>query len=233
MADKNTMTMQGTSFSGIGSKMFSGIRGISNSPLQDNGINYTGFKADLNNYLNPLTFGIFGGNTKYTRGNASITRDKYGQNDTLIKSGIGDNTKYFTGMDNYNFALQNGLIDKNTTYQDFANNKELFDASRDSYIAQNGLTESTLAGTKGSWANVANMAENILNIGGGIADIYTGWNAYNTNKDLMKKNKELLEQQIQKNRDDMQYAKEERARLGTMRSNAQAQRSSTSNIRSF
>lgn len=75
--------------------------------------------------------------------------------------------------------------------------------------------------------------QNLANMGLGVGNAIMGWNQYKQNKELLKKQQQLLEQQIEQNQENMEYTRKERARQDTMRSNVSAQRSSSSNVRSF
>lgn len=138
-------------------------------------------------------------------------------------------------LEMYNYAKQRGF---DGTFTDFQNNNEYRNA-----ILNLKADEAGGKLNSGQWGSDFNSTfdfsktlgsvQNIANLGLSGWQLYQNIDSYGLQKDLLNKNKELLQQQIDNNRENMDYVLKERARQDTMRQNVSSQRNSTSNIRSF
>lgn len=138
-------------------------------------------------------------------------------------------------LEMYNYAKQRGF---DGTFTDFQNNDEYRNA-----ILNLKADEAGGKLNSGQWGSDFNSTfdfsktlgsiQNIANLGLSGWQLYQNIDSYGLQKDLLNKNKELLQQQIDNNRENMDYVLKERARQDTMRQNVSSQRNSTSNIRSF
>ena len=127
-------------------------------------------------------------------------------------------------------------------------NQNWYQATRDSYVAQNGLQNYTSDSKNGialQWTNPAEYKTN-FNLGGFLGDTTNvlnaaigGWNLYENmatygdRKDLLKTSKKTAEAQYEQLTRDMADIKQERERRDRMRSNATTQRANTSNVSSW
>jgi hypothetical protein len=172
--------------------------------------------------LNRVTTGP---NTQYTANELSnalyqgYNSDLLSKGHTYAMNNLNTNLKNMTGG-NYTANLKDGKISLADSYGNVVDGNSVIGGSD---------------GTSLDW-NFGQMMggiTNLANMGLGIASGVMSWDQYKQNKDLLNKNKQLLEQQIEQNKRDMADTKAERERRDRIRSNAQAQRASSSAVSSF
>lgn len=189
------------------------------------------------NFSNPINSGINGVSSLWdtTKGiGKNLTHSTTEQRYASYLDG-NNNVVKLPELEMYNYAKQRGF---DGTFTDFQNNDEYRNA-----ILNLKADEAGGKLNSGQWGSDFNSTfdfsktlgsiQNIANLGLSGWQLYQNIDSYGLQKDLLNKNKELLQQQIDNNRENMDYVLKERARQDTMRQNVSSQRNSTSNIRSF
>lgn len=207
------------------------LNGVGNNNNQNNGSNVNLKGVDADNSFNIFNTGFGGGNTTYTRqynlGGSSgiISGGKYDSMISQINALPLEQRASYIKKEQEAGTISGDLV---ATYDNETGNLTGF-TNKDG----SSISASTLTGTQGNWGSLLGNISNVANMGIGVMNGIMSWNQYKQNKELLNKQKELLNQQITQNTENMNYVRKERERQDTMRSNVSAQRSSSSNVRSF